>query len=90
MLARKDNAIGDKLFYRYGAGYDGYQNHNKELLKCKDIMARENQIYFRECNEERFKSVLIKKRSLIKWRSKAVDINCALGIANKFNLEKVV
>jgi hypothetical protein len=53
LLASKDIEVGDELMYRYGSGYGGYQNKDKALFKKKDILARADQIYSRECNAER-------------------------------------
>ncbi len=55
LFAKGPFAIGDEFFYRYGAGYGGYQNSEKELFDHKDIISREDQFYFRECNVNRFR-----------------------------------
>ena len=55
-FAKKDIQIGNEFFLPYGSAYAGYQNNI--LFKRKDIIERADQIYFRECNVDRYKPVL--------------------------------
>lgn len=58
LFAKGPIAVGDEFFYRYGAGYGGYQNSDKELFDKSGILARKDEIYFRECNASRFREQL--------------------------------
>lgn len=51
IFAKKDIEIGDEFFLSYGAGYGGYRSGI--LLTASDIELQKDQIYFRECSQDK-------------------------------------